>query len=219
MRTVGKVVAAALVLFSLAASAQTRERTCGAVHIFTGEYAERVKRVSATLMNEHPELNADVVTVRSDSINAWAVDLASERPLVCVATGIVRWTRDDDGQLAFIIAHELAHAADNGCRSLRERAKLAARSISVLSLLVGSSNGDEPGDQRRCETRADQMGVELLMDAGYDSEDAIRSFKKLQQIEPKPRDGFLRRLFGSGSGHPMSEARIRSLRKLMRENQ
>lgn len=188
---------------------------CGARRISEGEDYERVSRIAHQLLklDQHPA--PDVVLINSEVINAWTVNLDEVHAIVCIPLGLVRWQEDADGELAFIIGHELGHAWDEGCKTSAGRSRIARKSHSFGALLFGPSPGDELGDQRNCELRADAAGLRSLVRAHYNPWDAVTSFERMQELQKDRRSGVFGRLAATGSDHPITSDRIRQLKKLI----
>jgi beta-barrel assembly-enhancing protease len=191
---------------------------CGAPLVTSGEEFERVSRIARRLSAELPQQEVDIVLIDSRVVNAWTVNLPRRPSLVCIPTGLVRWQTDADGELAFIIGHELGHARDESCKTRSGRARLASRSHSLAAILFGPSQGDELGDLRGCEFRADAFGLELLTRTGFNPADAVTAFERLQQLQRDHRRGIFARLSALGSDHPITADRIDRLRSLIRRN-
>jgi len=150
-------------------------------------------------------------------VNAWEVELSPDESLVCVPVALIHFLDSNEGQLAFVLGHEIGHAVDESCKSLSERARIASRTKSgaVLTFLFGRTRGDEPVDQRVCESRADELGFNLMTRAGYDPRDASAAFEKLSVYLGDTATGPIARLAAIGRAHPITPDRIRHMRKLI----
>jgi Zn-dependent protease with chaperone function len=116
---------------------------------------------------------------------------------VVLTTGIIDFTRSDPGELAFVVGHELGHLADQplGCVSALQRERIVAHT--------------RIGAQRACEARADNIGFQYLLGAGFDGYDAAASFGRLQMSHRQP--GLLTQF---ALDHPIDADRIENLRVL-----
>lgn len=116
---------------------------------------------------------------------------------VVLTTGIIDFTRGDPGELAFAIAHELGHLADQplGCGKALEREK-----ITIFTVSAGL---------RECEERADNIGFQYLVGAGFNAYDAPAFFGRFQMVHGQP--GFLTQF---ALDHPIDSKRIDHLRDL-----
>ncbi|MEI9852600.1 MAG: M48 family metallopeptidase [Sphingomonas sp.] len=115
---------------------------------------------------------------------------------VVLASGILALIRNDD-ELAFVIAHELAHIA------LNHRAQLRAQGVPRRGLLRGV--GRHGAFVRQTEAEADLLGGELAIAAGYD---LARGAEILARLPGElPTLGLIQTHAGTGE-------RIRALRAL-----
>jgi Zn-dependent protease with chaperone function len=80
---------------------------------------------------------------------------------------------------------------------------------------TGRGSGDGARDQRACESRADELGLNLMTHAGYNPEDAGTALGRLSAYEGDTGSGLLRRLAALGDEHPITADRIRRIRKLI----
>lgn len=168
--------------------------------------ARRVRRVTEKLVRAaeieplQREINLKVRGYRFE----WEAHVIRERQAnafclpagkIFVFTGILR-VAEDDGELAAVLAHEMAHAlAHHGSeRVARERS-----GGGILSSLRYD---------RFQESEADKIGVFLMPFAGYDPDAAVEFWQRMQ------------RATGGGGGmpeilsdHPNHGTRVRDLRK------
>ncbi len=196
----------------------TVSKYCGAQVIATGEEFDRLQRVSKRLLSAASREQVEIVLIDSLVVNAWSINLGATHSLVCIPIGLVKWQQDADGELAFIVGHELGHAWDDSCKTVSGRGRLAKKSHSLGALLFGPSDGNEVGDQRICEFRADAIGLQLLANAHYNAADAITAFERLQEFQHDHRQGVLGRLSAMGSDHPITSDRIHKLKQIIRRS-
>ena len=220
----GLFAAALTLLLSSGASAQLFhgdplyiEQYCEAPAITSGEEFDQLQRVAAKMLPSQ-SANVEIALIDSRIINAWTVYLNPEQSLICIPTGLVRWQEKAEGELAFIVGHEIGHAGDDTCKSARGRARLASKSRSLVTLLFGPSDGEEAGDQRSCELRADALGLELLVRAEYAATDAIAAFERMRRYSGDRRHGVLGRLVAIGEDHPITSDRIRRIKSIIAKN-
>jgi Zn-dependent protease with chaperone function len=185
---------------------------CGGAVIADGAAAEKVKQVA--LLLDGGELAAQTYLINSNVINAWTVPADGSHSLVCVPLGLVLWFRGADGELAYVMAHEFGHAIDEACASSEGRAKLAQKSKSPYSLLFGTSNGNESGDSRKCEMRADLRAFMFMAQAGIDTDYAISAMKRFQAARHDHRKGAIGKLFAINDSHPLWSDRIKQMERL-----
>lgn len=117
-------------------------------------------------------------------------------PYVLITSSLVGLTRNDD-ELAFLIAHELAHVVlDHG-------AQLKARGVPRNGSARGFGKNGE--FVRRTEDEADQLGGRLMMAAGFDLPRGVLIL---------PRMGSVITFFGLFQTHADDADRIRRMREL-----
>lgn len=193
-------------------------RFCHASPITSGAEFDEVAAITQRLIPTSRHIH--IVLANNPLINAWEEDLTADASLICIPVGLVRFMGDAEGELAFILGHEIGHATDAHCSTPEGRSRVAEHSSGMgaaFAVLFGHSSGDEAGDQRACETRADELGFNLMTSAGYNPADAARA---LQRLSTKP--GFsssappvFARLVALGKDHPITADRIRRIRKLI----
>jgi Zn-dependent protease with chaperone function len=190
-------------------------RYCEAPPIFTGPEVEQVAAIASRLGTANPRIT--IVVSNSLLLNAWDVELSADSSLICIPIGLVHFMRSAEGELAFILGHEIGHAADNRCKSLSARARVADQSGAgiALGILLGHGAGDGARDQRVCESRADELGLNLMAHAGYNPEDAATALGRLSAYEGETGAGLFARLAALGNEHPITADRIRHIRKLI----
>ena len=177
-------------------------------------------RIAAAAKRLHPEIadrfDWEVVLIQDDAVvNAWALPGGK----MAVYTGILPITRTPDG-LAAVMGHEAAHAiARHGGENLTRQGlvSLVAIGASIASdpddrELVATAAGaygllGEPAFSRQQETEADELGILLAADAGYDPRESISVWTRMGALGGEPPE-FL-------STHPNSRTRIRNLQALM----
>lgn len=126
----------------------------------------------------------------------------------------------DDEELAFVVAHEIAHVDRR--HSVRQLEKAQMTQLGMLAVLVGANRGlDIPQSQaivanlantviqsgysREHESEADSYGALLLSRAGYDPVFSILALQELSKQSNGGTPGFLNTLLGS---HPLPQDRV-----------
>ena len=150
---------------------------------------------------------------------------------IFVWTGILRATKSD-GELAAILAHEMAHVLAGHTQptpleeanqtlsgiagSVASTAIMQTGAVAPVAGLAGSVATEamkalfvNPELQRK-ELEADQIGLFLMADAGYDPEEAVRFWERAQK-DPD----FSGSTWQVLSSHPSAQARLDSLRSLL----
>ena len=188
---------------------------CEAPQISSGAEVERVTAITRRLGVENPHIA--IVVSNSPLLIAWNVQVFTDSSLICVPAGLVHFMKGDEGELAFVIGHEIGHATDDRCKNPSGRARVSDQSKSgtALAILFGHGSGDGAGDQRACETRADEFGVNLMTHAGYNPEDAAVALGRLSGCSGDTAVGVFGRLAALRNEHPLIATRIRHIRKLI----
>jgi Zn-dependent protease with chaperone function len=196
-------------------SDQMFRRYCEAPQIASGAEVEQVAAITRRLGVANPHIA--IVVSNSLLLNAWDVEVFADSSLICVPVGLVYFLGDDEGELAFILGHEIGHATDDRCKNLSGRARVAdeSKSGTALAILFGHGSGDGAGDQRACETRADESGLNLMTHAGYNPENAMAALDRLSSYSGDSGAGLFGRLAALRNEHPITANRIRHLRKLI----
>ena len=204
---------------------QIIERVCKGPEIKSGAEYDKLTRVLhrlSVIVNQDTQHHSYVALANSDVINAWAVNANMATSLVCVPVAMVRFMGDGDGELAFIVAHEIGHTVDDTCKTAEGRLAVANSRGSFGALfggLVGGQQGaiesSKVSQQRGCEARADEIGFKIFTAAGYNPFDAAGAFGRLEMYSGDTHTGILAHLSALGSDHPMTPDRISRMRTLL----
>lgn len=132
----------------------------------------------------------DVHVVRERQINAFCLPAGK----IIVFTGILPVAKNDD-QLAAVLAHEMAHALAHHASERVARERSGSNILRRLSY------------DRMQESEADHIGVFLMTFAGYDPNQGVAFWERMQSVEghAQPPE-FL-------SDHPTPEHRVRNIRE------
>jgi predicted Zn-dependent protease len=189
----------------------TMRHDCLGREIKSGAEFNEVASITKRLAVADPRIR--VAVAMNPMINAWEVP-GSE--LICVPVAFVHFM-ESEGELAFMIGHEMGHAIDKRCDDPASRAQITDQSKSgaLLGLLFGRGSGDGARDQRACESRADELGLSLMTRAGYDPEDAVLALMRLSSYVGDTGTGPIARLAALGNDHPITADRVRHVRKLI----
>jgi len=157
-----------------------------------------------------------------ETVNAWCMPGGK----VAFYTGILPVCQDVNG-VAVVMGHEVAHAIANhgGERmsqglvtqlggmaldvALKEKPE-QTRQLAMLAYGVGAQVGVLLPYSRTHESEADHIGLILMARAGYDPEDAVPFWERMNQEGGARPPEFL-------STHPNPETRIRQLNEWMPE--
>jgi predicted Zn-dependent protease len=157
--------------------------------------------------------------VESKEENAWCMPGGK----VAVYTGILKYTRDENG-LAVVLAHEIAHAiAGHGNERMSQFLAIQMGGVALSSALsqqpletqrlwmtafgVGSQLGVILPYSRLQEYEADYLGLIFMAMAGYDPNSAIDFWKRMSE----KKEGLEPPIFLST--HPSDALRIRKIRE------
>jgi predicted Zn-dependent protease len=203
---------------------QIVERGCGAPEITKGPERAELNHIVQRLS---PVIKADgkhvvyVALLRSNSINSWEVSVDATHYLVCIPQVMVRFMGDAEGELAFVVSHEIGHALDDLCRTANGRLSVAKSQGSIaaaLGELLGGARGAYElsglAQEKGCEERADEIGFLIFTRAGYNPFDAAGAFGRLEMYSGDT-GGVLNQVRALSSGHPMTSDRISHMRELL----
>ncbi len=136
-----------------------------------------------------------VAVASNNEINAWEADIDPQHSLVCIPSGMIRFMGNED-EIAFIVAHEIGHAMDDGCRTAPGVRHTAP-------------------EQVQCEIRADEIGYTLLRRAGYSPYAAAGAFGRLEMYSGDTHTGIVGWLRQMTSDHPITPRRIENMREML----
>lgn len=174
---------------------------------------DRVQRIGAALTDQlEPKLYPyEFKVLTSPEINAFSLPGG----FVYVCEGLLTRMKDDDS-LAFIISHEMAHAAHrhwaehvnkmSGTQVLGTIVSIFGGDIGsiVASLAVGLQSLKYSRDQ---ENDADKTGLEYMWKAGYDTKGALDAMQIIVELEAgKSVPKYLR-------SHPPGKERLKRLQE------
>jgi Zn-dependent protease with chaperone function len=179
----------------------------------------RVSRIGAALLDRLGDRSYtyEFRVLASSDANAFSVPGG----IIYVTEGLLAALPDDDG-LAFVLAHELAHAALRHWAKQTEKTQLIDAAITVGSTLIG---GDRIFSiltdvanflitlrySRDCEDAADETGLRYLWQSGFDVDGGIAGLRAAGALESA---SLIPRYFRD---HPLPEDRVGRLQGLAEE--
>ncbi|MBZ5533886.1 MAG: M48 family metalloprotease [Acidobacteriia bacterium] len=173
---------------------------------------EYVNRIGQNLVrNSDAKVPFTIKVVDADEINAMALPGG----FFYVNSGLIL-AADDEAELAGVMAHEIAHVCARHATRGATRSQLA--NILTLPLIfVGGGIGYAAREvagiglpltflsfNRGFEAEADHLGVQYMYKAGYDPNEFVNFFEKVQAQEKK-KPGTLAKAFAT---HPQTPDRI-----------
>lgn len=169
-----------------------------------GIFKKLVKYVS------RKKIKYQYTVIREDEVNAYA--LAGGKMLI--HSKLIDFV-DSDDELAFVIAHEIAHNELKHCIKKIQYAVRANQINPTLGEIVSEAYQiyDMPFSKDE-EFAADELGVKLLKKAGFKKEGAIRFFEKLAILEQKYGQDKRDALNDFISSHPTAEKRKLRVQKM-----
>lgn len=85
----------------------------------------RMKLVPLLPKSEHIGL----AVVQSDVVNAFTYNISPDHAIICLPTAMIALLADAEGELAFMIDHEVGHTLDKSCSPARDVLPFHGRSI------------------------------------------------------------------------------------------
>src|SRR6185437_14977826 len=173
---------------------------------------EYINRVGQNLVrNSDAKVPFTIKVVDSDVINAMALPGG----FFYVNSGLIL-AADDEAELAGVMAHEIAHVAARHTTRQMTRAQFA-NFASLPLIFVGGGIGLAAREaagiglpvtflkfSRGFEAEADYLGIQYMYKAGYDPNEFVNFFEKIQAQEKK-KPGSMAKVF---SDHPQTPDRI-----------
>lgn len=172
---------------------------------------ERDGRILEFKMEGVPCSKYFMVLAPSDQINAF-----SDGNNIVVYNGLIRFTENDD-ELAFVVAHEIAHSVQGHIRKKTGNVLLG----SILDVLILGTTGVSTGGifgklgsaaySKSFEFEADYAGLYIAARAGHDVSGAVNFWRRLAAEQPKS----IERAFAAS--HPSNPERFVAMEKTIQE--
>ncbi|HWO00231.1 MAG TPA: M48 family metalloprotease [Blastocatellia bacterium] len=180
---------------------------------------EYVNRVGQNLaLHSDAKIPFTIKVLDSDDVNAFALPGG----FLYVNKGAIL-AADTEAELAGVMSHEIAHVAARHGVEQASKQQLANYAMIPLIFMTGgigyiAYQAAQIGVplaflkfSRNVESEADKLGAEYLWAAGYDPNNFLSFFEKLEKKE-KHKPGTLSKLFGT---HPPTPDRIVKVRDLL----
>ncbi|MGH9616801.1 MAG: M48 family metallopeptidase, partial [Acidobacteriaceae bacterium] len=175
---------------------------------------EYVNRIGQNIVkNSDAKVPFTIKVIDSDEINAFALPGG----YFFVNSGLIL-AADNEAELAGVMAHEIAHVAAH--HQAREMTRMHYADLGMVPLVmmtgysaVGYGVYEASAFavpltflefQRDFEEQADWLGVEYMYDAGYDPQQMIAFFEKIEGLQ-KTKPGIVSKTF---STHPQTPSRV-----------
>ncbi|WP_308418458.1 M48 family metallopeptidase, partial [Poseidonibacter ostreae] len=206
----------------LALGEQSYKQALSKAKVINNTYdARRVKAIGAKIAAaaNRPDFKWEFNLVQNDAMNAFCLPGGK----VVVYTGILKAAKND-AQLATVMSHEVAHAlARHGAE--RVSSAKVQQGIQVLGTIVLASTAPQYteafnqaygiGSQlgvmlpygRLQESEADEIGIYLMVKAGYNPYEALNFWKNMS-VGKKTTNEFF-------STHPSSSTRIKDIQNVI----
>jgi len=172
------------------------------------------QRLAECVANKHRRFAFE--TIRGTEPNAFALPGG----FVFVTKSLLVLCRHDPDEVAFILAHEMAHIIRGHSMSRivsNSAIRIASRAAPVRGLFSGwlrrvGVQFLESAYSKDMESEADRLGVRLVDAAGYDPKGGVKLFTRLAKLNSPQGRVDLGSYFSS---HPSFEVRIRSINHLL----
>jgi metalloendopeptidase OMA1, mitochondrial len=192
--------------------------------IDSGPELEMVKRVASRLASATGQAGADfdwrVSLIQSPQVNAFCLPGGK----IVVYTGILP-VAQNDAALATVLGHEMAHATSrHGSQRVLQQnlAQTALTGVAISlsdmdygkqravmgALGAGAQFGVLMPFSRKDESEADAIGLHYMARAGYDPQESIRFWQRMENVGGQQPPEFL-------SSHPSHGTRIQQLQAEM----
>lgn len=183
-------------------------------------YRRRLERVGARIVPASglTQYDWEYVVFDSEDRNAWVLPNGK----VAFYKGIMD-LMETDGHVATVLGHEIAHIAGRHSAERASQQLATQMGVSLLTTAVGSSEySQEIGAalgmgatygiilpySRAHEYEADRIGVDYMVRAGYDPQDALDFWIGMAAMNQRSSAEF-------GSTHPSDANRIAAMRQHM----
>ncbi len=127
-----------------------------------------VQRVADKLLEKHPKLKKELqfYTIKSNVTNA----LSTDQGVILVTSGLLSQI-ENEAQLAYVLAHEIAHFQEGHVEKSYAERVMTTDEISYDDRIEQLSN-----HSKEQELDADKLGIKLYNEAGYKRSELIAAF-------------------------------------------
>lgn len=176
-------------------------------------YAERANKTGVPF-------NWEITVLKSNELNAWAMPGGK----MAFYTGLVDKLSLNNDEIAVVMGHEMAHALQEHGKSDRTVGMVTGILGGVANAALQATVGVDAGEligvgsdlivskpfSRSQETEADEVGLFLMAEAGYNPEYAPKLWTKMSQASGSSGLSIF-------STHPSNEDRQENLKRLVPE--
>jgi predicted Zn-dependent protease len=178
--------------------------------------AKRIVAATPAFRADAPGWNWQFNVQKTKELNAYCMPGGR----IMVYSGLVESLDLTDGELATVLAHEVAHALREHTRERVSRAYGQQLVLSGVAAVTGVSESTanlanmvaqvtfQLPFSRDQESEADTIGLELMARAGYDPRAALTLWNKMNKAEQGGQPKFL-------STHPSPKDRSKNIEKLL----
>ena len=188
-------------------------RILGAAVLVDVPAAQRYINLVGALLTQRVDANYSwrFGLIKTESVNAFA----TPGGFVLITSGLVKQLQNED-ELAFVLAHEIAHVIRRHHYKVVQRQRLAETAAKQMQASTADASFSElsqasaqiyaRGLDKNSEFEADRLGTELMTQSGYDPASAIGVLERLQKL--KGDDPRAELLFAT---HPSAAERMDTL--------
>jgi len=153
------------------------------------------------------KINYSYTILKDKDVNAYAIAGGK----IYLLSGLIDFL-DSEDEIAFVIAHEIAHNELKHCIKRVQYSAMASEVNPALGDLVQIAYTvyNLPFSKEQ-ELEADSLAIQLMKKSNYDKQGAISFFRKLQKLESKYNSEKRSELNDFISTHPNTEERIKKI--------
>lgn len=145
--------------------------------LFGDPISNYAEQILDRLLRDNQELRSEVrvYTIKSNHVNAYSTN----QGIIFVTLGLMAKVQNE-AQLAFVLAHELGHYKERHVfESFADHKLIWSNSGSYRNMKWEDKTLTSFKHSRNAEFEADEKGLELYLNAGYDKEDIDNGFDVL----------------------------------------